>query len=190
MDYVTNKKKKGPLSKAFPIKDGRFRLSYDIHVQTCDRAEKVAANHFLTVASHYTLTWCEILWCEDGWCDNEWNVWCVDVTGLEVGTALVADEDLVTREVRILVDCEAVAERTDCLCTDCEWRSDLTFTVDGELWLIEDRALEDCCNVWSADHEVCRAAECLAVDGVCHVDDCLDEGLVPLANRTGEGWSD
>ena len=85
-------------------------MSYYIHVETCDRSEEIAANHFLTVASHYTLTWCEILWCEDGWCDNEWNVWCVDVTCLEVGTALVADEDLVTNEVRILVDCEAVAE--------------------------------------------------------------------------------
>ena len=132
----------------------------------------------------------EILGSEYGWCDNEWYVRSVDVTCLKVAAALVANEDLVTREVRILVDCEAVAERADCLCTDCEWRSNLTFTIDGELWLIEDRALKDCCNVWSADHEVCRAAECLAVDCVCHVDDCLDEGLIPLADRTGEGWSD
>ena len=85
-------------------------ISYDIHVETCDGAKEIAANHLLTVASHHTLTWCEIFWCEDCWCDNEWNVRSVDVAGLEVAAALVADEDLVTREIRILVDCEAVAE--------------------------------------------------------------------------------
>ena len=186
----SHKKKKGPLSKAFPIKDGRFRLSYDIHVETRHRSEEIATNHLLAVASHHALAGCEVFWCKDGWCDDEWHVRSVDVAGLEVAAALVADEDLVSDEVRILVDCEAVAERADCLCSDCEWRGNLTLTIDGELRLVEDRRLEDRCDVRAANEEVCRAAECLAVDGVGNVDDCLDECLVPLTNRTGECRSD
>jgi len=165
-------------------------MSYDIHVETCDGSVEVGANHLLAVASHHALTWCEVFWCEDRWCHDEWNVWCVDVACLEVAAALVADEDLVTNEVRILVDCEAVAECTDRLCTDGEWRTNLSFAVHGELWLIEHRSLEDRCNVWTANEEVCRAAEGLTMDGVGDIDDCLDEGLVPFTDRTGEGWAD
>ena len=149
-------------------------MSYYIHVQTCDRAVKIRPHHFLTVASHHTLARSEIFRCEYGWCDNEWHVRSVDVAGLEVAAALVADKDLVSDEIGVLVDGKAVAESTDCFCADGEWRANLSFAVHGELGLIEHRGLEDGCDVWAANHEVCRATERLAMDGVGNVDDCLD----------------
>ncbi len=165
-------------------------MSNHIHVENRNGPVKVRANHFLAVAGHHTLTRCEILRGKDGRGDDQRNVRGVDVAGLEVGAALVADEDLVTWEVRILVDREAVRDGTDCLGADGERRTDLALTVDRELGLVEHRGLEDGADVRTGDEEVRRAAEGLAVDGVRHVDDCLDEGLVPLADGTSELGTD
>ncbi len=92
--------------------------SDDVEVEDRDRAVEVSANELLTVAGHHALTGCEVLWVEDRGGHDEWNVWCVDVARLEVGSTLVADEDLVPWEVGVLVDCEAVGERSDLLAAD------------------------------------------------------------------------
>ena len=119
----------------------------NVHVKTRDRAVEVAADHLLAVASHHTLTWGEILWREDGGSDDEWHVRSVDVAGLEVAAALVTDEDLVTGEVGVLVDCEAVGEAAHGCCTDGEAASDLALAVEAVAGLVEDRSLEDGCHI-------------------------------------------
>jgi len=95
--------------KATPFTEIRSVRSDDVHVHAGHGAVEVSANHLLAVAGHNTLARSEILWREDCWCDNQRNIRSVDVAGLEVAAALVTDEDLVTGEVGILVDGEAVA---------------------------------------------------------------------------------
>lgn len=171
-----------------PSFDGR--TSDDVHVEHLHHAVEVASDHLLAVASHNTLTWREVFRCEDRWRNDEWNVWAVDVARLEVASALVSDKDLVPWEVRILVDREAVGNRSDVLCTDGEWRTHLAVAVHRELWLVEHGALKDGANVWARDDEVRRTAKRLPVDRVCHVDDRLDQRLVPFADGARELWSD
>jgi len=119
------------------------RTSDDVHVQTGYGAVEVAADHLLAVASHHALTWGEVLWSEDGRSDDQRYVRSVDVAGLEVAATLVTDEDLVTWEVGVLVDCEAVGEAADRCCTDLECRTDLALAVEAVAGLVEDRSLED-----------------------------------------------
>jgi hypothetical protein len=158
----------------------------DVHIETRDSSVEVRAHHLLAVAGHHALSRGEVLRREDRRGDDERDVRGVHVAGLEVGAALVADEDLVPGEVRILVDREAVAQRADLLGADGHRRADLTGAVDAVRRLVVHRGLEHRGDVRTDDDEVRRAAERLAVDLVRHVDDRLDEGLVPLANRAGE----
>ena len=119
------------------------RTSDDVHVEAGYGAVEVAADHLLAVASHHALTWGEVLWSEDGGSDNQWDVRSVDVAGLEVASTLVTDKDLVTWEVGVLVDCEAVAQAADRCCTDREGGTDLALTVEAVAGFVEDRGLED-----------------------------------------------
>lgn len=118
------------------------RTSDDVHVEAGYGAVEVAADHLLAVASHHALTWGEVLGSEDGGSDDQWDVRSVDVAGLEVATTLVTDEDLVTGEVGVLVDCEAVAQAADGCCTDREAAADLALAVEAVAGLVEDRSLE------------------------------------------------
>ena len=161
--------------------------SDDIEIEDCDCAVEVRPNELLAVAGHHALTGCEVLWVEDRGGDDEWNVWSVDVAGLEVGAALVADEDLVPWEVGVLVDCEAVRERADLLAADRHWRGDLALAVECVGGAVVHRCLEDRRNIGTDNDEVGGAAKRLPVDLVGDVDDRLDERLVPLADRAGEG---
>lgn len=84
------------------------RTSDDVHVEAGDRTVEVGANHLLTVTGHHALPGSEVLRSEDRRGDDERDVGGVDVACLEVAAALEADEDLVTGEVRILVNGKAV----------------------------------------------------------------------------------
>ena len=119
------------------------RTSDDVHVEAGDRSVEVGANHLLAVTGHYALPGGEVLRSEDRRCDDERDVRSVDIACLEVATALVTDEDLITGEVGVLVDGEAVGERSDGCCTDLECRTDLALTVEAVAGLVEDRSLED-----------------------------------------------
>ena len=93
---------------------GAFRRQYliksdNVHVHASNCTVEVSANHLLAVASHHALAGCEVFWREDGRSDDQRYVRSVDVTSLEVGSALVTDKNLVTREVGVFVDCESVA---------------------------------------------------------------------------------
>ena len=123
------------------------RTSDDVHVEAGYGAVEVAADHLLAVASHHALTWGEVLGSEDGGSDNQWDVRSVDVAGLEVAAALVTDEDLVTGEVGVLVDGEAVGEAADGCCTDREAGSNLALAVEAVAGLVEDRSLEYGCHI-------------------------------------------
>ena len=90
----------------------------DVEIEDGNGAVEVGTNHLLAVASHNTLTWGEVLRCKDGRCDNQRHIRCIDITGFQVASALEADEDLISGEVRILVDREAVAQCADLLCAD------------------------------------------------------------------------
>ena len=80
----------------------------DVEIKTGHGAVEVRANHLLTVASHDTLSRGEVLRCEDGRRDNQGDIRGIYVTGFQVASTLKSNEDLVTREVRILVDRETV----------------------------------------------------------------------------------
>ncbi len=123
------------------------RTSDDVHVEAGYGAVEVAADHLLAVASHHALAWGEVLGGEDGGSDDQWHVRCVDVAGLEVATTLVTDKDLVTGEVGVLVDGEAVAQAADGCCTDREGGADLALAVEAVAGLVEDRSLEDGCHI-------------------------------------------
>ena len=126
----------------------------DVHVEARNCTVEVGTNHLLTVASHDTLTWGEVLRCEDRRRYDERHVRSVDVAGLEVAATLVADEDLVPWEVRILVDSEAVAESTNLVGTD-DHAADLSLAVQRERRLEVNRSLEDGCDVRTNNNEVC-----------------------------------
>ena len=158
----------------------------DVHIQNRDYTVKIRSHHLLPVPRHHTLSRCKVLRREDRRSHDEWDVRAIHIPGLQVAAALVAHEDPVPREVRVLVDREAVAEGTDRLGADGEGASQLTFAVDGELRLVEHRGLEDRGNVGGRDHEVRGTAEGLAMNRVRRVDDRLDEGLVPLTDGAGE----
>ena len=89
----------------------------DVHVRNGDASIEVASNHLLTVAIHDTLTRGEVLRCKDRRSDDKRHVRSIDIASLKVASALVADEDLVPWEVRILIDREAVAKSTNILGT-------------------------------------------------------------------------
>ena len=109
----------------------------NVHVQTRDGAVEVAADHLLAVASHHAFAWGEVLWCEDCRGDNQRHVRCIYVTCFEVASTLVTDEDLVTWEVGVLVDSEAVAQAADRCCTDREGGTDLALAVEAVAGLVE-----------------------------------------------------
>ena len=135
-------------TKTATPKGGRFisqeaRTSDDVHVEAGYGAVEVAADHLLAVTSHHALSWGEVLGSEDGGSDDQWDVRSVDVAGLEVATTLVTDEDLVTWEVGVLVDGEAVAQAANGCCTDREGGTDLALAVEAVAGLVEDRSLEN-----------------------------------------------
>ena len=165
-------------------------LSLDnVHVEAGNCSVEVSTYHLLTVASHYTLTRCEIFWREDGWGDDKRNVRSIDEACLKVATALVTDEDLVTWEVGVLVNGEAVTKCTDLLCTHCERSTNLAVTVEAVCRTIKNRCFKDCCNVRLNNDEVRGTAKCLSMDLVSNVDNGLSKSLVPLTNCASESWS-
>lgn len=129
-------------SKAAPQDQDLIKLD-NVHVHTGDGTVEVSANHLLAITSHDALARSEILGCEDSRGDDEGYVRSVDVTSLEVGTSLVTNKDLVAGEVGVLVDCETVAQATDCSSTEGELAASLALTIDAEGGLVEDRSLED-----------------------------------------------
>ena len=90
----------------------------DVEIKAGHGAVEVGTNHLLAVARHHAFTWGEVLRRKDGRCDNQRHVRSVDVSSLQVASALEADEDLISGEVRILVDREPVAQGADLLCAD------------------------------------------------------------------------
>ena len=80
----------------------------DVEIEDGHGAVEVGTNHLLAVPGHDSLTWGEVLRREDGRCDNQRHIRSIDITGLQIASALEADEDLISGEVRILVDREAV----------------------------------------------------------------------------------
>ncbi len=162
------------------------RTSDDVHVEAGDRSVEVGANHLLAVTGHHALPGGEVLRSEDRRGDDERNVGSVDIACLEVAAALVTDEDLVTGEVGVLVDGEAVAQGADRCSTDRHGATDLALAVDAVVGLVHDRSLEDRGDVGADHDEVGRTTEGLTVDLVGDVDDGLDESLVPLTDGASE----
>ena len=119
----------------------------DVHIQACNCTVEVGTNHLLTVASHNTLTWGEVLWSEDCRCNDEGYIRSIYITGLKVATALITNKNLVAWEVRVLVDRETVAQCTNRCCTQREWLADLSISVKAVLRLVKNRSLEDGCDL-------------------------------------------
>ena len=119
----------------------------NVEIHNRNGTVEVVTNHLLTVTGHHALAGGEVVWVEDRRCNDERNVRSVDVTCLKVAASLVSNEDLVPWEVRILVDSEAVTQRTDWCCTKLHWVTDLTLAIKAVVGLVEDGSLEDCCNI-------------------------------------------
>ena len=141
----------------YPLWTNSPRLD-DVHIQTSDSTVEVRTNHLLSVASHDTLTWGEVLWSEDCRCDDKRYVWSIHITSFKVRTTFVSDQDLVAWEVRIFVNSESVRKITDLLSTDRDSRS-LSLTVDGVRRLVHYRSFKDGSNVWADNDEVSRSTK-------------------------------
>ena len=68
--FSFKKHKKRRLPKKTPLYYQKVRRLDNIHIQASNCSVEVGANHFLSVTSHYTFSWCKVFWCEDRWSND------------------------------------------------------------------------------------------------------------------------
>ena len=141
----------------------------------------IRTHHLLRVTSHHALTRHEVFWSEDSRCGLQWYVWSVHISAFKERRSATANKDHVAEEVRIDDNVKLLAQRTNIDGTD-----GTCLSIGGYICTESSGELKDVGNFRSADDEVSTTTKSLAVNLCRHIVDCLNKGLVPLANSTGE----